>query len=432
LRSNYLAVQQEASLSQLTNVPSQTLLILNSADPTLLIRMTQPDSMQNHTVKTRSHLGQAKPHSPARRIPGLDGLRALAVIAVVWHHSHPGYAGFPLSHNGFLGVDVFFVLSGFLITTLLLQEERSTGGVSLIGFYIRRSLRIFPLYYAVLLLMAVFFVASTRSSNAAVFLTELPWHATYLSNWVSLKSMMAITWSLSTEEQFYLVWPPLFAWLGLRALWPLLVVLLFNQGINFGLFDAWMSKNGFAVDSLPLLQITFTPILLGVILAFGMQLRFIGRLKSSMPTWALLVMLAIALSIANTHGDIRGWPRMLFHMAIAGLVALVVLKPNSLIVKLLEWKPLTHIGLVSYGVYLFHMLVLHVIVRLFNANLLNYPTLIFVAALFFCVVLATLSYRYFELPFMGLKGRLIELAEYPRNGSRIDQKKSRSVNSEGM
>ena len=71
---------------------------------------------------------------------GLDGLRALAVVAVVWHHTHSGYDNLPISHNGFLGVDVFFVLSGFLITTLLLSELTPTGSISLKNFYMRRSL----------------------------------------------------------------------------------------------------------------------------------------------------------------------------------------------------------------------------------------------------------------------------------------------------
>ena len=354
-------------------------------------------------------LPTAAEQAPTRRIPGLDGLRALAVIAVVWHHSHPGYSGLPLSHNGFLGVDMFFVLSGFLITTLLLQEQRTTGTVSLIGFYIRRSLRIFPLYYAVLLLMAIFFSVSNKSSNASVFMQELPWHAAYLSNWVSLKSMMAITWSLSTEEQFYLIWPPLFAWLGARAVWPLLAFLAANQGVNFGFFDDFLNRSGMSVQSLPLLQITFTPILLGVLLAFGMKTPVVESFKSKVPTWALPLMVTVTLLIANTSGDIRGWPRLMFHISITGLIALLITSPKSLVVKLLEWRPLTHIGTVSYGVYLFHMLVLHVVYRGVNFTMLTYPTLIFLLAMLFCVTVASFSYRFFELPLMTLKSRLHKL-----------------------
>ena len=374
-------------------------------------------------MQSSTHKMHASPpaieHIAARRIPGLDGLRALAVIAVVWHHAHPGYTGFPISRNGFLGVDVFFVLSGFLITTLLLQEERSTGGISLIGFYLRRSLRIFPLYYAVLLLMILYFTLTAKSSNAGIFFQELPWHVTYLSNWISLKSMMAITWSLATEEQFYLAWPPLFAWLGVRAVWLILVFLALNQGINFGLFDDFLYRNGFPVQSLPLLQITFTPILLGVVAAFWIQTKSFESLKSGLKKWMLPLMTMIALLAANIDGDIRGWPRLLFHISIAILVVLVVVSPKSLTVKILNWKLLTHIGTVSYGIYLFHMLVLYVIHQVTGAYMLNHPTLIFYSTMIFCTGLATFSYRIFELPVMSLKSRFLRSAGASYVGAKV-------------
>ena len=86
-----------------------------------------------------------------QHMPGLDGLRALAVVAVVWHHTHPGYASLPISHNGFLGVDVFFVLSGFLITALLFAEWQQQGHIQLVAFWMRRLRRLLP---ALLLMLA--------------------------------------------------------------------------------------------------------------------------------------------------------------------------------------------------------------------------------------------------------------------------------------
>jgi peptidoglycan/LPS O-acetylase OafA/YrhL len=172
---------------------------------------------------------------PRTHLLGLNGIRALAVLGVLWHHAGPA-AGVQAIHlNGFLGVDLFFVLSGLLITGLLLQEQAATGRIALAKFYVRRSLRIFPLYYAVLAALSLYFVLSAgASSQREAFLRELPWQLSYTSNWVPIHSMLAISWSLSTEEQFYLVWPPLLAWLGRWSLWPLGVFLVLNQLLNFG------------------------------------------------------------------------------------------------------------------------------------------------------------------------------------------------------
>ncbi len=194
------------------------------------------------------------------RMLGLDGIRAMAVIGVVWHHAHPGFGALPMSRNGFLGVDAFFVLSGFLITVLLLREQAAHGSISLRQFYVRRALRIFPLYYAVLALLALYFLTVKHSTQGQAFLQALPYHLTFLSNWVPVDSLMAITWSLSSEEQFYLLWPPLLVWLGVRRALPLLIgFLLLNQAVNFGWLDAVFAGNGVALSHLEILQTTSRP-----------------------------------------------------------------------------------------------------------------------------------------------------------------------------
>ena len=338
---------------------------------------------------------------------GLDGLRALAVTAVVWHHTHPGFAGFPLTVKGFLGVDVFFVLSGFLITTLLLDEQAHSGRISLRHFYLRRSLRIFPLYYAVLAALALYFatIAPDTSSQKSRFLAELPYHATYMSNWFETNSLMAITWSLSAEEQFYLLWPPLLAWLGRHALWPLAVLLGVNQAVNFGALDGWLAAIGLPYATHSILQSTFTPILLGVLLAFALQDAAARRALEQVTRWpVLLAVLGVAIAATSVE-DMRGVPRLAFHLATATLLAGILLRPSMTLVRWLEWRPLVFVGTVSYGVYLLHKIVLDVASRGLARVGLESPGLLFVSCLIGTIGLAALSYRYFERPLLRLKDR---------------------------
>lgn len=360
-------------------------------------------------VRTRLAMNDSR----SRHMPGLDGLRGLAVIAVVWHHAHPGYHGVPITFNGFLGVDVFFVLSGFLITTLLLGERQSTGTISLKHFYVRRSLRIFPLYYAVLAFLALYFGVATSSSQGAIFLRELPWHASYTSNWVHLNSMMAITWSLSTEEQFYLVWPPLLAWLGFRSLGWLAAFLALNQAVNFGAFDAPLASLGLPYESLPILQITFTPILLGVLLALGLRTPTFRSWLDRLPKWAPFAACLVALAVANVPGDVRGLPRLSFHLATALVIGLVVLRPASRVVRALEWRPIAYVGTVSYGVYLLHKFALAVATRVVDPAAVP-PEATFVFVLGGTVALAALSYRFFEATAPSSEGSFPLILEHGR------------------
>ncbi len=349
------------------------------------------------------------PPAPAAspRLPGLDGVRALAVIAVVWHHAHPGWHAVPMSRHGFLGVDAFFVLSGLLITTLLLHEQSSTGRISLPRFYARRALRIFPLYYALLAALALYYgLLSPATPQRQAFLAALPWHASYLSNWVPTDSLMAITWSLSTEEQFYLVWPPLLAWLGLRALPGLLAFLLLNQAVNFGALDGWLAAHGQAYASRDILQSTFTPILLGVLGAFALASPRLRPLLARALAPARLWWLALALlALLNWPGDLRGAPRLMLHLAITLMLVGLVLQPDHRLVRWLEWRPLAGLGLVSYGVYLLHKPGLDVARRVLQRAGADTPEALFVLGLAISIGLAALSYRCFEAPLLRLKQR---------------------------
>lgn len=331
-------------------------------------------------------------------IRGLNGIRALAVLAVVWHHTHPGYF-LPSSHRGFLGVDVFFVLSGFLITTLLLEEFEASGRISLRDFYLRRSLRIFPLYYTTLLLLALQ-AAFSGSAQGRLFLAELPVHLAYLSNWIPTSSMMSITWSLSTEEQFYLLWPPLLALLGRYALWPLGMLLALNVTVLLGGGREWISHWVPAAGMLSILQVTFTPILIGVLLAY-----VLSKPRLFLPDFGVVAPLLALVGIANYGGDFAGWPRLAFHFATALTLASIVRNQGSLWVSFLEWKPLHYLGTISYGIYLLHKLAMALIQRVQPRMHDESPLSFFAVTLVATIVLAGCSYRMLERPFLQLKDR---------------------------
>jgi peptidoglycan/LPS O-acetylase OafA/YrhL len=153
--------------------------------------------------------------------PALDGLRAVSIVMVIWHHCWltppPGIWG-----KGPAGVQLFFVISGYLVTTLLLRERDRVGQIALGAFYLRRTLRIFPLYYAVLGVLTVHAALGEwflePSAQRAHFFRSWPYFATFTCNWwvdwsVPHPITFAFAWSLAIEEQFYAFWAPALRWL---------------------------------------------------------------------------------------------------------------------------------------------------------------------------------------------------------------------------
>lgn len=150
-----------------------------------------------------------------KRIPSLDGLRAVAIMMVIAQHLSSGHTIAMLDYLwrfqfGDLGVRIFFVISGFLITSLLRKEFRINGRIDLARFYLRRALRIFPAYYAFLAILALSALAGLQKLAAHDFLPSV----VYLANYLPTPRVLAHTWSLAVEEQFYLLWPGLIILLG--------------------------------------------------------------------------------------------------------------------------------------------------------------------------------------------------------------------------
>lgn len=339
----------------------------------------------------------------ARYFGALDGLRCASIVAVVWHHVGPHGAGGPAS-RGFLGVDLFFAISGFLITTLLLRERARAGSVSLPAFYLRRTLRIFPAYYVALALYFIAVKVFERHSPAGVqFIHNLPFFLSYTSNWfVDLHSgnrvIFYFAWSLATEEQFYLLWP----W-AIRfapgiiapalAVGGVLATGLANQGGAFGL----------SPDGLPwkMLHSISAPICLGCLSALAMHTKTGFRALAPLAARAWSAPLAAVLLLAAWSSP--AVPVLLLDVAMVWLVTCACARPVNPLSPLLSNRVVRYVGSISYGMYLVHMLAANSVRRLFPAA----PALgIFASTLGLTIVAAALSHRFVERPFLEIKDRL--------------------------
>jgi peptidoglycan/LPS O-acetylase OafA/YrhL len=339
----------------------------------------------------------------ARYFPSLDGLRLLSIAPVIWHHCTPrpltGLLG-----RGPLGVDLFFAISGFLITTLLWRERAAGGKISLSRFYARRTLRIFPLYYGVLALHAAYaWTLPSGLPEREHFFSSLASFATYTSNWlvdytVAYPVIFAFAWSLATEEQFYLCWPWVLR-VTRSAVGPavfMAALLAVDQACEAG----WIVSSGSFAHRL--LTSIATPICLGALLAIGLaERRTFGPLarllgaKASAPA-ALAALFALVAW--------EGAPLLAIHLAMAALVGACSIRPDHGLSRLTDPLPVRHVGAVSYGMYLLHVGVIGAAKAALPAGF-SPAWLLFLVAFPTTVAVATLSYRYFERPFLRLRDR---------------------------
>jgi peptidoglycan/LPS O-acetylase OafA/YrhL len=336
------------------------------------------------------------------RFPSLDGLRCLAVLPVVWHHATPRPRS-GLLGRGPLGVDLFFAISGFLITTLLLRERRAHGSVAVGRFYARRALRIFPAYYIVLGLTALRWLAMPPSPTREHFLHNLPYWATYTSNWFvdfapGHPVVFAFAWSLATEEQFYAVWP----WLAKapRGLMPVaaLGLLAADQGVELGIVGAsWPELARRMVASIA------SPICMGALLACALdeergflRLRALLGWRASAP---------VALGVLAVLVAVESVPLVLVQLVMALLVGACAVRADHGLRGLLELRPVRFVGTISYALYLVHVAAITAVKRLAPSLTENAP-LVFVGGLALAVPLAYALHRAVDVPLQPLRARL--------------------------
>lgn len=340
-----------------------------------------------------------------RHFGSLDGLRCLSILPVIWHHATPrplpGVWG-----KGPAGVDLFFCISGFLITTLLLREKARTGSIALGAFYVRRGLRILPLYYAVLLAYLLFaFGLSPALPQRAHFFGTLPLYASFTANWfadfgVAHPILFSFAWSLCIEEQFYAFWPWLVRWLSARLAMLAMGALL--------LLDYWAERSAIAGYGGRVLTSFAAPIGFGALGAlllderatFDALFHFLGKTYSA--PLALVSVFALLLW--------PGAPLLVFQAALAALVCSAVIAEEHGLSRLLRARAISYIGAISYGLYLLNSTAIGVVRRAFPAHA-SASGFVFLASLPLALALAALSHRYFEAPFLGLRERFRSRAE---------------------
>lgn len=360
-----------------------------------------------------------------RYISALDGIRAIAIILVMLFHFH-----YTLE-IGWVGVQLFFVLSGFLITSILLKEKENNLSFYLKRFYWRRSLRIFPLYYLYLLLIAVCFLIFNYPS---AFPKLAPYLFTYTYNYYplieSLKFDAAFThfWSLCVEEQFYLFWPFVIFFFSKRGLkFLLIIVILFsplfrllmggylaNTTIDTGSFGEIIYRmlpsqlDSFAFGALiPLFSLHKIKKRIGLafLLVMGVTV-LLGLLNlNSIPDDIMPGISSLGYPIGNMINYSHVWSYTVINIASLFLI-LVVLNSdvNIWYNRILGSKVFIAIGRVSYGLYVYHWVLLSAY-RVLIGKYIDNTFLSFSIYFVICYLVSELSYRLFEKFFIDLKDK---------------------------
>jgi peptidoglycan/LPS O-acetylase OafA/YrhL len=340
-------------------------------------------------------------------IPGLDGLRAISILCVIYGHllfapSFTARALVSLVNPAGLGVRLFFVISGFLITSILLKERAQTGTISLRRFYYRRLLRIFPAYYVFLAcVFALAWLGVIALERSDFFYT-----LTYTFNMKGRQDTWWVghTWSLAVEEQFYLLWPLVLQRCRRSTALKVALASAFIPPIARGallmyssaVYDHWF-------QTLPLVA---DPLAIGAVLAFAMdRVDWKGRVLGLVNHRAWLLAPALVVVFEGLDHRPNFFPHPVVYVALlqplasvglAIVVARFSLVTSGSLSRVMNSAPIVAIGVMSYSLYLWQMLFINAV----DAPLLRFPLNVMWAAL-----AATASYVLVEQPFNRLRER---------------------------
>jgi len=342
-------------------------------------------------------------------LPVLDGLRAVAIIAVLLFHATYGRLT-----GGLLGVDLFFVLSGYLITRLLLQEFEETGGIRIGFFYARRGLRLYPALLCTVLLTGLFWrlpsvsrsTSYLKASMAALF---------YFGNFVRQDiGALGHTWSLAIEEQFYLFWPFLLFFLirktGARGLLTVCIMLVASSSLlravlYIGMPDSSLDLYAFTptrIDSL------FLGAIGGVLSQKSVQIVRFQQLarRFRIPELSMLALLVLfcTAKYPSTWLFVWGYTAVAI-ICLFLIMSAVALSDRTLLRRLLSDRRVVWVGRRSYGLYLYHYPIFAIFETFRHVGSAVNAVFISIVRVVTTFLIAELSYRYIELPWLRKKER---------------------------
>lgn len=328
------------------------------------------------------------------RVREFDGLRAFAIAGVLGIHLRGD-----LAPGGHLGVSVFFVLSGYLITTLLVRERRDTGRVHFWNFYVRRAARLFPALIIVVIIGSAIFLTSqppahvvTGAAAALFYVTDF---VAAIWGWQAL-GHFEFAWTLSLEEQFYLVWPLLLLLIGRWRALPIALtaaLVLASEAFRFGPMIGSPPTMFFAPHT------RMSGIVLGALLALLLHggFRLPGWASQILGTVALLcIVVGFRFAGTDTPSTYTIWIPVV-EIASAALI-LSIVSARSWFSPLLTWRPAAYLGLISYGVYLWNIPVV-----LLLGHLMKPGPVQTVSELVLTIGVAAASFHFIERP----AGRII-------------------------
>jgi peptidoglycan/LPS O-acetylase OafA/YrhL len=336
-----------------------------------------------------------------RRIPQLDAVRGLAILVVMAHNISPKY---PVLHSdwwtrdGWMGVDLFFALSGLLITGSLLDTKESASYFK--NFYVRRCLRIWPLYYALILFMFVVVRFISPSEFQDVIRTSSPWWAfpLFLQNFLlpistNAAGPLGVTWSLAVEEQFYLFWAPVVRFCSATNLLRIAIAeMCVSPALRY-----YLSLHH--VDLYTNVFCRLDGLMAGAILAVMLRSRNFAPSKLLSRAWILFITAGLLAFVTESlHAR---WIVFTFTaLASAAFIFVSLFSPQKWVQVVMANRFLVYSGIISYGLYLLHKIPSGVVQTL---HLDRHPWLPFPFIFVTSYALAALSWNLLEKPFLSLK-----------------------------